>query len=272
MHHSTLRALRVAVVGAAAACLALTGLVVSTGGAASAGTTPPPLDHFLCYTAPSVGFQPNANLLIKNAIQPAYFPPKILGVGTHCNPANKSVPVALFPAKNPLAHLYCWNIAYAAKPVRVNLSNQFGKAVMTTGPSPSKLCLPSWKSNIGPPNMAVNQPPRLDHFTCYPLVVVAGAYGFRFPSFVKAEDEFNAPNYTALKLGVANQLCVPTFKMAAGVVYAPQSANDLSLVCYPSSPTPYWKLIWDQNQFGTGRVTPNPRLEEFCVPTTALIG
>jgi len=272
MLHTLRGRARATLLGAAAVGLTLGGLAVTSSGPAAAGTSIPTLDHFLCYTAPSQGFKINPNVLIKNVLQPALFAPKFTGVGTHCNPANKSVPVALFPAKNPLAHLYCFNISYQTKPLRVVVSNQFGKAIMDTGTSPTKLCLPTWKSNVSPPNMAVNQPPGLDHFTCYSVKSIAGSYGFRFPSFVKAQDEFNAPAYTPLKLGIANQLCVPTTKLAAGIAYPPMTAADLSLLCYPSSPTPIWKLVFDQNQFGSARVTPTQRLEEFCLPTSMHIG
>ena len=274
MLHSLRRRAQAVCVGVAAVGLAVAGTLIATSGPASAGahSVVPPLDHFLCYQAKAVGFQVSPNLLLKNAVQPAPFSPKFTGVGTHCNPANKSVPVAVFPARNPLAHLFCWNISFQYRPVRVVIANQFGKAIMDTGVSPSKLCLPSWKSNVGPPNMTPNAPPKLDHFTCYPLTFIKGAYNFKVPSVVKAEDEFSAPKYTALKLGIANQLCVPTTKLVAGVVFAPQTPGDLSLVCYPTSPTPFWKLVYDENQFGTGRVSPNNLREEFCLPTTATIG
>ena len=145
---------------------------------------------------------------------------------------------------------------YQYTPVPINMTNQFGKAIMTTSPGPKSLCLPTWKKRSGPPKKTPVQPPRLDHFTCYGLTVIKGQYGFKIPALVKAQDEFNAPAFTQLKLGVADTLCVPTTKVYHGKVFQPQGQNDLSLVCFPSSKTPYWKSFYDQNQFGTGKVFP----------------
>jgi hypothetical protein len=72
-------------------------------------------------------------------------------------------------------------------------------------------------------------------------------------------------------MGVANLLCVPTTKIVAGVVSAPQGPNDLSLTCFPTQPTPIWKLVFDQDQFGEARVFPLVDNEEFCVPSTVSV-
>jgi len=250
-----------------------TGLVVSISGPATAGTSPVPLDHFLCYHSTESGLKAPPNVLLKNAIQPAPFSPVFGAASTVCNPANKSVPVALFPAKFPESHLVCFVTKYAYKPVTVTLSNQFGKAVVKTTGGPNSLCLPSWKDAIAPPSMTPVQPPNLDHFTCYGIVPYSATSGsFVPPSFVKAEDEFSFPNYIRLSLGKANQLCVPTTKVASGVVFAPISPNDKSLVCFPSSPTPLWKTAYVQNQFGSGRMFPTSTGEQFCLPSSATIG
>jgi hypothetical protein len=243
--------------------------VVSSSSTASAGSTPPPLDHFLCYQAKAAGFKVPPNLVLIDALQPNGFAPRVGNVAYHCNPANKEIPGAVFKSKNPLAHLLCWKIASTTSGALVELVNQFGKAVVKVD-APTGLCLPSWKSNIAPPNMPTSAPPGLDHFTCYALTILASSYGFH-PANVKAEDEFSAPTYEPIKLGVANRLCVPTTKVVAGVSYPPQTANDLSLVCFPSSQTPIWKLVFDQNQFGTGPVRPMTDLEEFCAPSTVSI-
>jgi len=99
------------------------------------------------------------------------------------------------------------------------------------------------------------------------LKELPSSYGFRAVG-AKAEDEFSAPKYIPLKMGLANLLCVPTTKIVAGVVYKPQSANDLSLVCFPTTKTPIWKQVFDENQFGEGRIFPLVTNEEFCVPST----
>jgi hypothetical protein len=267
MSHTLIRAgLRL---GAAltAVALAAGGLLVSSGGTATAGSTVT-LDHFLCYQARVAGPTVPQGIQLANIIQPKPFAPAFGAATTHCNPANKSVPAALFKASNPLAHLLCWSLKYALGPATVLVTNQFGKAVMKTG-APTKLCVPSWKDNIAPPGAVLGaQPPGLDHFTCYPLIAIATAYGFKPPSVVKAEDEFSAPRYVALKLGHANQLCVPTLKiLPTGLSYRPQGANDPALVCFPTSPTPVWKTVFDSNQFGNEAVYPNTTHEEFCLPS-----
>jgi hypothetical protein len=127
--------------------------------------------------------------------------------------------------------------------------------------------------------MKLPAPPGLDHFTCYGLNVIPGAYGFQIPPSVKVQDEFNLTKLTQVKLGVADTLCVPTVKFYRNKVYAPQTPGDLSLVCFPlNPPTPYWKTFYDQNQFGTGRVFPirptntTTPFEHLCLPTGAKLG
>jgi hypothetical protein len=268
MLHTMSRATRALGVATVSIGLATMGLVIASSGPASAQSTPPALDHFLCYQSRYSGPKAPPRIVLRNVIQPS-FVPSIGAANLHCNPANKLVGKALFRVKNPLGHLLCYQLVSKFTPVHVLLTTQFGQALMFTGSTPSRLCLPTWKSNIGPPNQPVSQPPKLDHFTCYPVSKIAGVPYFKIPASVRAEDEFSAPKYTALKLGTANQLCVPTTKiLPTGLVYKPQAANDLSLVCFPTSPTPFWKLIYDQNQFGESIVSPTTANEEFCVPST----
>ncbi|HLK45756.1 MAG TPA: hypothetical protein VKT18_07190, partial [Acidimicrobiales bacterium] len=238
-----------------------------TASASSSPSSTPTLDHFLCYTSRYSGPKAPPGIMLKNVIQPGPFTPAIGAANTHCNPANKLVGTVAYKVRNPLGHLLCFAIASRFSPVIVSLKNQFGTAVMKTTTTPTKLCLPTWKDNLGPPNEPVNQPPNLDHLTCYPVTAVPGAYAFHVPA-IRVEDEFSAPKYVSVKLGVANLVCVPTTKiLPTGLTYPPQSANDLSLVCFPSSPTPLWKLIYDQNQFGESVVAPTTTNESFCVPS-----
>lgn len=249
---------------------AFVGITSATASASARGTTPEVLGHFLCYQAREAGIKPPPNLLLENALQPSPFAPRFGTTYLHCNPANKQVPGKVYLTKHPLAHLFCMGIQYPYAGATVALSNQFGQAVMTVL-TPTQLCLPSWKSNLGPPGVTPTAPPGLDHYTCYGLKALASSYAFHFPSSVKAEDEFSAPKYTAIRLGVANRLCVPTTKINAGVSYPPISAADPSLTCFPSSATPIWKVVWDENQFGTAEVVPLTTGEEFCVPSTMQI-
>jgi hypothetical protein len=269
MTYAITRSARALGIAAAVAGLVAMSFLLTRSTPASAGTSVPMLDHFLCYQAKVAGVPAPPNVLLQNALDPNAFAPKFGAASAHCNPANKAIPGAIFLAKDPLAHLLCYTITYKQASQSVALTNQFGKAIMTVG-SPGHFCLPAWKSNVAPPNMSIAQPPGLDHFTCYALTAVASTYGFKTGS-VKAEDEFNAPNYTALKMGEANSLCVPTTKIVAGVVYPPQTANDLSLVCFPTQPTPFWKTVFDQTQFGESVVHPLADLEHLCVPSAMVI-
>ena len=292
MIHSLRRRARFVGVGIATLGLGVTGIVAGASAPASAvargvqphpAVGPPPLDHFLCYNVKATGFKPIVGVLLKNFIQPNPFQPRVGNVATHCNPATKTVQLpaggtVTYKMKNPAAHLLCWTITYQFQSLPVNMSNQFGKAIMMTSPGPKSLCLPTWKKRSGPPRKTPVQPPKLDHFTCYGLTVIKGQYGFKIPPSVRVQDEFNFPGSTQLKLGVADKLCVPTTKVYKNKVFAPQGQNDLSLVCFPSSKTPYWKSFWDQNQFGTGKVFPTKPtvattpFEELCLPSTAIIG
>lgn len=268
----TTRLNRVAIAAAAVGLLAGTVVAISDATASASSrphTAPIPLDHFLCYQSRAAGISPNANTLLSNALQPTPFAPVWLKSGYwHCNPSNKLVGTTLFKSKNPLGHLFCFGIAYSFKGTTINLENQFGTAVMKVG-APTQLCLPSWKTTIAPPNAPTPYPPGLDHFTCYPLTAAASSYDFHIPASVKAEDEFSFPKFVALKLGRADRLCVPTTKIVDGTPYPPATSSDLSLVCFPTSPTPLWKTVYDENQFGTALVAPTTVDEQFCLPSEA---
>jgi len=268
MTHTLTRTTRRAVAAAGVLALAASGILVAVQGTASAQATTVKLDHFLCYQSRYNGPKAPPGIVLSNIIPPGKITPVIGAADYHCNAANKSIPGALFKAQNPLAHLLCYRLAATSRPTIVTLSNQFGRAVMKTGTTPTQLCLPSWKDNIAAPNVPLVQPPGLDHFTCYTITPLSTtSYMFK-PANVKAEDEFSAPVYTALRLARANWLCVPTTKiLATGNVFPTQGPNDPSLVCFPSTPTPFWKLVFDQNQFGNGVVFPTNVHEEFCTPS-----
>jgi len=246
--------------------------VASGSGPAVASSTKITLDHFLCYKATAKGFKVPKNLQLMNQLQPIKFRPKVGATSALCNPANKQVASAAggslttYLAVHPRSHLQCWAISYPYKPVSQVLINQFGQGQMTVH-APTSLCLPSWKSLTGPPTTKLIEPTNLDHFTCYPLTPIVGAYGFKAPAIVKVEDEFSFPKYTTVKVGIGNFLCVPTWKFVGTTVYKPQGANDKSLMCFPVSPTPVKKIVWTKNQFGRGTVYPTAKGEELCLPT-----
>lgn len=241
------------------------------------------LDHFLCYHVGAQGFAKPTNVLLKNWLQPTAFAPVFGSVSTHCNPADKQVTVngvvKTYTVVHPDSHLLCWDITYKYGKTLVYVSNQFGKGVMTTTGGPTSLCLPSWKKRSGPPNKSPNAPANLDHFACYPIASPSGKPIFSLPGTVKVADEFSTFKYQTVKIDQPNLLCIPTTKIVAGVTYPVHNKNDLSLTCFPITPTTYWKSFWDQNQFGQGEILPTAQvsaadvlLEKLCVPTSAHIG
>ena len=275
MTHKLTHAGRRLGVGVAAMGLAATGLIVASQGAVSAGGNAVPLSHFLCYTiARDAGVKAPAGIQLDNAIQPTPFTPTFGASTAHCNPANKLVPqtatnpTGLYASPNPAAHLQCWAIRSKLAAVKVQVGNQFGTGIFSTGVTPISLCLPTWKDTIaavGTVNGA--QPAGLDHFTCYPVKPIVGAYAFIPPKLVRAQDEFS-PRFVRLKLARADVLCVPTVKiLPTGASFPVQSPSDLSLLCFPTSPTPIWKPVYDQNQFGSSVIYLSQKNERFCLPS-----
>lgn len=241
------------------------------------------LDHFLCYHVASQNFKQPSHIVLKNWLQPTAFAPVFGAVSTHCNPANKAVSVngvlKTYKVVHPLAHLLCWQISYKYGARPVYLVNQFGKGVMTTTGGPTSLCLPSWKKRAGPPNKTPPAPTVLDHLACYPLAASTTKPVFTVPPVVSVADEFSAFKYQSVKINQPNLLCVPTTKIASGMTYSVHNKRDLSLACFPITPTTYWKSFWDENQFGQGEILPTSQfssagveLEELCVPTAAHLG
>ncbi len=281
---------RLAAAALGAATLSLGSLVLAAPSASSSTNAPGStstvlkLNHFLCYHVAARGFKPPTNVLLQNWLQPTPFAPTFGTVSTHCNPAVKQVTVngavKTYKIIYADAHLLCWQISYKFGARPVYLTNQFGKGVMTTTGGPTSLCLPSWKKRSGPPNVVKPMaPPNLDHFACYPLAPATSKPVFILPPVVKVADEFSALRLQSVKIDQPNLLCIPTTKIASGVKYTVHNKNDLSLTCFPITPTTYWKSFFDENQFGQGEVFPTSQtsssgrlLEELCVPTAAHIG
>jgi len=230
-------------------------------------TTPPPVDHQLCYTASAASFQIPSGVVLKNQFSPNGFTPTISSLAIHCNPVQKTLPNGqVFPITNPNAHLACYPISASTEPAPTEkVTNQFGSATLTPS-QPNLLCLPSWKSLTGPPNMTPNQPPGLNHFTCYPVRVVSGAYA---PPAVKLQDEFASTAVAATVNPVPSELCLPTEKIVGGTDYPIINAA-MHLLCFPVSQTPIRPQVWDENQFGTSAVAIG-RTNWLCLPSTKLI-
>jgi hypothetical protein len=263
--------LRRAVLVASALVVCTGGVVLGTTLGSNAGVAqakPPPVGHFLCYTATAKGFQPPAVELI-NQFAPNGFTAAVGAARLHCNPAKKIVGTAKYPVINANAHLLCFAITAPTQPTfTVAVTNQFGTAELTTG-QPGNLCLPSWKSLTGPPNKTPNQPPGLSHFTCYPVAYVPGTPPFKVPPVVQVKDQF-AKYPVKVKVGAPQSLCVPTEKMLPTGATYPILNSTTHLLCFAVSATPRKSPVFDENQFGTGAVT-IVATKTLCLPSTKKI-
>jgi hypothetical protein len=232
---------------------------------------PPPVDHQLCYSAAGPNFKKiPASVMLINQFSPNGFVPTIAPTAViHCNPVAKTLPDGqVFPITNPNAHLACFPItAPTPQPTpTVVVTNQFGSATLIPS-QPNLLCLPSWKSLTGPPKRKPATPPKLSHFTCYPVKVAAGAYN---PPPVMLQDEFAKAPVPATVNPVPVELCLPTEKIVGNHVFKIINPA-MHLLCFPVTPTPIIPKVWDENQFGTS-VVHIRATNWLCVPSTKKIG
>ncbi len=252
-------------------------VVIAAAGVLSAASltgaaTPPPVDHFLCYSAKSVptaagpSFKVPTGVRLVNQFAPNGIVPRIATVDLHCNPAQKTVSTHVSKITNPNAHLLCWKIVAPTQPARtVQVTNQFGTARLKTGAA-TQVCLPTWKSLTGPPNRPTPAPPRLSHFTCYTVSYIPGAGTFKVPASVQVKDQF-AGAQVNVKVGNPVLLCLPTTKiLPTGKAF--NAVNTIAhLLCFTVSPTPIKNPVFDQNQFGTGKVQIQ-HTTFLCLPST----
>ena len=257
-------------VGSAVAVVLLgVGGTLFTVGSAAA-TSAPPANHYLCYTATAKkGFKiPAGTRLIPGGTGNG-FVPRFCPAQYHCNPTTKTVPGAQFPIVQPTWHSLCFKITAAQPSTTRSWSNQFGTASLVTK-SPNLFCVPSWKSLTGPPNMQPTTPPGSDHYPCYPVTYAKGSSRYVPPSPITVQDEFATAPVT-VKVGAPEELCVPTEKiLPTGATYNVQNPS-LNYVCFQVSKTPVIKGVWDENQFGTGKVTVK-KTKWLCLPSTSTPG
>jgi hypothetical protein len=202
-----------------------------------------------------------------NQFSPNGLVPKIGAVDLHCNPVQKTVPTGVTKITNPNAHLLCWNVTASQPAKTVLVTNQFGKAKLKTG-SPTQLCLPTWKDLTGPPKKPAAAPPGLSHFTCYTVAYTPGAVRFRPPTSVRLKDQFST-RPVPVKVGAPELLCLPTTKITNGAT-DPAQNTPAHLLCYAVSPTPKRDPVYDQNQFGTGKINIQ-KTRLLCLPSTITV-
>ena len=259
---------------ALAAAVVLLGAGGVAAGAATASASPraaapPPVDHQLCYTATSTAFKIPAGVQLFNQFSPNGFAPRIAPKAVlHCNPVVKILPTGQkFPITNPNAHLVCYTItAPTTQPTpTVQVTNQFGTGILIPS-QPNLLCVPSWKSLTGPPGKTPKTPPRLNHFTCYPVTLAPGTPPYSPPP-VMLKDEFAPAPVNAQVSGIPDELCLPTKKvLASGKIFKIINPA-MHLLCFPVTPTPIISPVFDENQFGTRKVAIS-QTRWLCVPST----
>jgi hypothetical protein len=236
------------------------------------------VDHQLCYTAAGRFHPPAApNVRLINQFNPNGFTPIIKpALVLHCNPVIKIVHDATgaqqtFKPTNPRAHLACLlftlPVGTTTPTPKVLVANQFGSAVLFLK-QPNLLCLPSWKSMTGPPNLKPTTPPGLNHFTCYPVGDTNGVY--KIPPSVLLKDQFARTPVKVNVNVVPAELCLPTTKIiktATGAKTYPMIDPKRHLLCFAVTKTPIKPKVWDENQFGTSVV--NIRATKWlCLPST----
>jgi len=268
---------RSAIVGVTVVLIVSGALLGVGGSAAHAAAFKPPkkLSHFLCYAAtPTNGFQ-IPNVLLQNQFNTVGFSPSIVDNPlVHCNPVTKTVISAtgkktVYKAINTNAHLLCYPITAPTQPsFTVSVTNQFGTAQLVTG-QPQGLCLPTWKSLTGPPNKTPIQPPKLSHFTCYPVDYAPGSPPYQPPANITLQDQFS-PSPVSVQVGSPVELCVPTTKTVIptkGKKKVYKMINPKAhLLCFEVTPTPFPPFVFDQNQFGTDQINLQ-QTAALCLPS-----
>jgi hypothetical protein len=253
------------------------GVAVGVEGA-SAATTYPPVDHQLCYKAAVVppGFEipPAGSVRLIDQFAPNGIVPTIGALKFNCNPVQKTITTAagskVTPITNPVAHLACFKITAPTKPpVKVSVTNQFGTGILNVG-QPQLLCLPTWKSLTGPPVEPTNQPPNLNHFTCYSVTYVPGTAPYKVPGAVSLQDEFSPTASVPVTVATPQLLCLPTEKIitAGGATTTYPIINPKKhLLCFGVSQTPFPTTVFDLNQFGQSPVN-ILKIKLLCLPST----
>lgn len=259
----------------------LCGMCVAAGISAattSGASTVFKVDHQLCYTVSAGKFaQPaGSKVTLIDQFSPNGFTPILqTALALHCNPVTKIIQSTsgnkVFKPTNPRAHLAClpFTLPQGTKvpTPKVSVHNQFGTATLYLK-QPNLLCLPSWKSLNGPPNLKPTTPPGLNHFTCYPVADTNGSY--KIPPAVLLQDEFAGNPVKVSVRAIPAELCLPTKKVittAAGSTSYPMVDPATHLLCFAVTKTPIKPKVWDENQFGTSVVLISAT-KWLCLPST----
>jgi hypothetical protein len=239
-------------------------------------TYAPPVDHQLCYAASGTFGVPTAGVTLYDQFNPKGFTPQISKKASLlCNPVVKKLTATgqVFGVTNSRAHLVCFPMtARNTAPTKTLLvSNQFGQAdLVVPGNAANAVCVPSWKSLTSPLHKAANTPPGLNHFTCYPVAVNAGAY---HPPPILLKDEFTQKKVAVQVNPAPQELCLPAKKVIqsrAGNHVYPVVNPTLHLLCFAVTKTPIRNAVYAQNQFGSAKMRVT-RTKWLCLPSTKQI-
>ena len=95
------------------------------------------------------------------------------------------------------------------------------------------------------------------------MTISQGAY---HPPPVLLQDEFTSKPVSARVGAVPLELCMPTEKVVGGKIF-PIIHSTGSLLCFPVTATPHPAAVFDQNQFGTAKLTIGST-QWLCPPST----
>jgi hypothetical protein len=84
------------------------------------------------------------------------------------------------------------------------------------------------------------------------------------------QDEFTQKPVSAQVNPVPAELCLPTQKTVGTTVFKVINPAQ-HLLCFPVTKTPIIPTIWDENQFGTAKVSVRAA-KWLCVPSTKKLG
>jgi hypothetical protein len=241
-------------------------MVLAIGVAPTGAQQPDPeavLDHFLCYNG-GWAAPPRSAVISDQFVSDQ--PVQVLNGFMFCNPVEKTLDGETTPIQHPEAHLACYTITHEAVPSRtVSLLNQFGESSGGTFQRTlSPFCVPSLKSELGPP---LGDPPEdvLSHFRCYTLLSVS-VDPVPPPRTVGVRDQFGPTQVEVSTPWAPSFVCNPATKVVDGVTH-PALYAFAHLACYSLAPqASATRTIFIRNQFGDASAAlQQPTL--LCLPS-----
>jgi hypothetical protein len=223
----------------------------------------------MCYIAKGV-FKVTSSVTLHNQFTPSGFAATVQRQSEwHCNPVKTTLQTAggpeVFGVAHPAVHFACSSYTGNWQPLLVQAANEYGSANLSlqgTGP----YCIPSWKSLTGPPGKTPKAPSGMSHFACYGIKsVVSGSYA---TPVITMKDEFDK---TAIKeqIGLPSFICMPSAAHEGSAFYPIN--NSAGLLCLGAVETRHPATVWDENEFGTAKMTISKTVQELCVPSTVQI-